>query len=147
MEKIIIQDWNPLNWRLEKIPAGKTVELHLPDAGSVSDGFHSFDELYEQRNRIWIALCHTIREWQIQEGTRDDKLDHQINVWRSKLHSDGGSFEGWFLLGIGKDKGSQRTQHLPMNMWDETNFAETLERGPEFDGHTPADVLERLKDL
>ena len=25
----------------------------------VSDGFHTFQELYEHRNRLFIALCHT----------------------------------------------------------------------------------------
>ena len=31
--------------------------------------------------------------------------------------------------------------------WEETNFAKTLDKAPEFDGHTPADVLERIKSL
>lgn len=53
----------------------------------------------------------------------------------------------WFVLGIGKEKGEQITYHLPLSRWEETNFAETLDRAPEFDGHTPADVLERIKKL
>jgi hypothetical protein len=68
-------------------------------------------------------------------------------VWRSKLHSDGSSFDGWFILGIGKEKGKQITYHLPTVRWDEVSFAETLEKAPEWDGHTPDDVLERLKAL
>ena len=36
----------------------------------------------------------------------------------------------------------QITYHLPLSKWEETGFAETLEKAPEFDGHTPDDVLE-----
>jgi hypothetical protein len=34
-----------------------------------------------------------------------------------------------------------------MSRWEETNFAPELEKAPEWDGHTPADVLDRLKAL
>jgi hypothetical protein len=124
------------------------------EVGKISDGFHTFNELYEQRNRIWIALCR-INDRSIEQsidfgaeqGNMPMASDTEGKSWRSKLHSDGSSYDGWFLLGIGKEKGSQMTQHLPMSMWADTDFAETLERGPEFDGHMPADVLKRLNDL
>jgi hypothetical protein len=103
--------------------------------GLISDGYHTFDELYSHRVQLFIALCKHLdysgREW----------------PWRSKLHSDGSSFEGWFVLGLYKKPGEQITYHLPMSKWDECRFAETLERAPEWDGHTSADVLERLKTL
>ncbi len=104
----------------------------------VSDGYHTFDELYDHRITLYIALCRILRT----------ECDHR-GVWRSKLHSDGSSFEGWFVLGIGKEgeKGKQITYHLPLSRWGETDFAETLEKAPEWDGHTPEDVLKRLKAL
>ena len=68
-------------------------------------------------------------------------------VWRSKLHSDGSSFEGWFILGMNKKPGEQITYHLPESYWKELDWVETLEQAPEWDGHTSADVLNRLKDL
>lgn len=80
----------------------------IVDEVEVSDGYHTFDELY----------------------------DHELAF--------GGS---WFVLGIGKEKGKQITYHLPLERWDETNFAYTLEKAPEWDGHTSDDVLERLKAL
>jgi len=98
-----------------------------------SDGFHTFKELYEHRITLYIALC---RQW-----------EPDISVWRSTLHSDGSSFEGWFILGIDKRKGEQITYHLPNGKWDDTSFAETLEKAPEFDGHTSADVLKRISNL
>jgi hypothetical protein len=35
--------------------------------------------------------------------------------------------------------GVQITYHLPEYKWTQTEFAETLERAPEWDCHTPAD--------
>jgi hypothetical protein len=66
-------------------------------------------------------------------------------VWRSKLHSDGTSIDGWFVMGIGTDPGRQITYHLPMASWDSASFATDRERAPEFDGHTSMDVLKRLE--
>ena len=68
-------------------------------------------------------------------------------VWRSKLHADGTMYDDMFIMGIGKEPGSMVTYHLDMDRWEETNFAETLDKAPEWDGHTSADVLERLKLL
>jgi len=70
------------------------------------------------------------------------------DIWCSTLHSDGSSFGDWFILGINKEKGKQITYHLPARFWHEVcEFAEVLERAPEWDGHTSEDVLERLKVL
>lgn len=124
-----------------------------PEKMSVSDGYHTMDELYEHRITLWIALCRQIENagaYRIvvlkKEG---ETIKGGSRVWRSKKHSDGEpAFGGtWFLLGIGKDKGEQITYHLPIGRWDECDFAETLERAPEFDGHTSSDVLERIKLL
>ncbi len=112
----------------------------------VSDGYHTMTELYEHRITLFIALCHQI--YRLSEFTEYFKEHrNKVCIWRSKLHSDGTSFDGWFVLGIGKEKGEQMTYHLPHVKWDEVSFAETLDNAPEFDGHTPSDVLERLKTL
>jgi hypothetical protein len=101
--------------------------------GNISDGYHTFDELYEHRVTLFIMLCRHI--------------DEATPVWRSKVHSDGTSIKGFFLLGIAKRKGAQISYHLPMGHWDDTAFAETLDRAPAWDSHTPQDVLRRLKRL
>lgn len=111
----------------------------IEQTGKISDGYHTFDELYEHRITLFIALCKQITN-QPYEGEK-------YGVWRSQLHSDGSSFDGWFILGVGKEKGEQITYHLPLSKWDETEFAETLEKAPVWDGHTSDDVLERLKNL
>ena len=68
-----------------------------------------------------------------------------IRIIRSKVHYS--PTDGWFIMGIGKEKGNQISYHLPLSRWDETDFAETLDQAPEWDGHTSQDVLERLKTL
>ena len=92
---------------------------------------------HDHRIALYIQLCRQLTRLQVIP----------IPIWRSKLHNDGTSFDGWFILGIYKEKGRQISYHLPMSKWEETNFVETLDKAPEFDGHTSADVIERLKYL
>jgi hypothetical protein len=116
------------------------------DISKVSDGYHTFEELYEHRCRLWIALCRNIITY---EEVLSPTFTSAIPIFRTKLHSDGSSFEGWFVLGIvdaGHDN-KQLTYHLPISLWNDCDFAETLERAPGWDGHTSADVLERLKQI
>ena len=110
----------------------------------VSDGYHTMDELYEHRTSLFIALCRQISR---MAGRLTKEYKSKFVVWRSKSHFDDTVFDGWYILGIGKEEGKQITYHLPLARWEETVFAETLERAPEWDGHSPADVLERLKNI
>jgi len=109
------------------------------DTNQISDGYHTFGELYEHRIILYIALCKQVNHTSIM-------YSNVPLAWRSKLHSDGTSFEGWFLLGIAKAKGHQITYHLPEKYWNMLEGIEILDKAPEFDGHTSADVLERLKE-
>jgi hypothetical protein len=111
------------------------------DKGAISDGFHTFADLYNHRNELFIALCRAM----MPVGTG-------LKPWRTKKHSDGSPAGGvpvdqWFILGLGKEEGKQMTYHLPIAKWDACEFAETLEQAPEFDFHTPQIVLDRLKEV
>lgn len=119
----------------------KCFEASVKDVGCVSDGYHTFDELYEHRITLFIALCFEVH---VHVGST---LGWQEGPWRSKLHSDGTALEGWFVMGIGTEPGDQLTYHLPLERWDETDFVVELERAPEWDKHTSADVITRLKKL
>ena len=68
-------------------------------------------------------------------------------VWKSLKHSDDTIFPGWFIMGMFQAQGSQITYHLPIAKWDECYFAKTLDKAPEWDGHSPQDVLKRIKQL
>lgn len=104
----------------------------------VSDGYHTMDDLYEHRFTLYIAMCKLL-------ASRKSPL---FPVWRSKKHSDGeDAYKGWFVLGVNKAKGTQITYHIPLDQWDKTEFAETLEKAPEYDEHTSEDVLTRIKEI
>ena len=111
----------------------------VEDSNKVSDGYHTFGELYDHRISLFIALCLQIDSQPFDRS--------QYCVWRSILHSDLSKMDGWFILGIGKNEGEQITYHVPIERWDECGFAREFAKAPEFDGHTPEDVLERLKNL
>ncbi len=95
--------------------------------GKVSDGYHSFDELYEHRCMLFIALMSAYPELS----------------WKSRKHSDGSSYDGWFIAGMNLPAG-QITYHLPNRLWDLTKVKE-LSCAPEYDGHTSKDVIRRLE--
>lgn len=115
------------------------------DLMEVFDGYHTMDELYEHRITLFIALCRAVHPRGVYGGP-----DEKYWCWRSKKHHDGELCFGTgtqFVLGIGTEAGKMITYHIPIEHWDETGFAETIEVAPEWDGHTSDDVLERLKNL
>lgn len=107
--------------------------------GQLSDGFHSYDQLYQHRIELFITVC---------KQQRFNKSDYD-RVWFSRKHSDGTEWAGWFILGIGTSKGHQITYHLPVDpYWNRvTAMFEELPQAPEWDGHTSDDVIERLRKL
>ncbi len=94
--------------------------------GNTSDGYHTFNELYEHRIALYLVLCNIF----------PDKF------WKSKKHEDGSSFDGWFILGGDLGTGNI-SYHLPISKWDIAECRE-LPLGKKWDGHTAADVVERL---
>lgn len=114
----------------------------LPDdlKGKISDGYHTFDELYEHQCVLWICFVN-----ELQNGHQ--ALGLKLNLIKSKKHHDGSSYDGWFLSCLIDSDGQQMSYHLPMKYWDKI-AGEAFEKCPyEFDGHTPTDVLERLSSL
>ena len=67
--------------------------------GEMSDGYHTFDELYEHRN--WLFLCLA--------------AEYRWISWFSQLHEDGTSLDGWFIAGIEFTRGPI-TYHIPNRM-------------------------------
>lgn len=110
-----------INWLIKQLKG---------NTDGVSDGYHTFGELYDHRIALFRVVCASC----------------DFGVWKSKLHHDGTSFPGWFIAGIGTHKGEQISYHIPMKYW---HFwpAQVVKKAPEWDGHTPADVVERLRTL
>lgn len=118
---------------MTKLEAINTLVKDLDNLGEVSDGYHTFNELYEHRFQLYLALCRIIE--------RNGGV-----VWKSKKHSDNTMYKGWFVLGINIQNGNQITYHLPMDKWHECHFV-ALPKAPPYDGHTSDEVLQRLKTL
>jgi hypothetical protein len=116
---------------------------------SVSDGYHTMDELYEHRIRLYLALVKIYDNY-------ITPLRCQVVCWKSKLHDDGSEYPGWFLLGMTYTKPSfiegtppetwDISYHIPMKYWQLANVI-ALPRAPKYTGYTPNDVLERLLRL
>jgi len=105
-----------------------------------SDGFHSFKELYAYRVGLTAVLFNRLYE--------TPELD--FNVHKSWKHHDGQLCfgGGWFIVtvnldGNGPKKGDQLSFHYEDRYWDMFKCDER-ETGDEWDGHTPAQALERL---
>ena len=97
--------------------------------GKTSDGYHTFNELYEHRTHLFVALI---------------RINPAIS-WRAINHEDGTMFDGWFVAGMHLPTGDI-SYHLPISMWsmlDGVNI-ETMNKSPKWDGHTPNDVVARL---
>ena len=102
----------------------------------ISDGFHTIEELYEHRIILFITLCRLYR-------SINDKA-----IWISLKHSDGSNYDGWFIMGINREKDKQISYHLPLRFWGICKtIAEVLDKAPEWDGHTSNDVLKRISQL
>jgi hypothetical protein len=91
--------------------------------GDISDGYHTFDELYEHRIALYLALA-------------------KASGWRALYRQD---YETWFCLYLETPKG-QVSYHLPNSYLEMVKtFAELATDEYKWDGHTSAEVLERLK--
>lgn len=103
------------------------IEIDCVDPNKISDGYHTFEELYAHRIILFICLM----------------CCNKSISWRAKKHSDGGCLVDWFVAGMDLDCG-QISYHIPDRFWDQLNDIKTLERAPNWDGHTSDDVLKRL---
>lgn len=105
--------------------------------GNYSDGYHTFNELYEFRKMFNAALFN---EWH--------KQNNLFQVHKSIRHSDGEYCfgGGWFIVVAVLPTG-QISNHYEIKDWDLFKIPAKDRAMFEFDGHTPSDVLERLKKL
>lgn len=96
--------------------------FEVDEIGEISDGSHTFNELYNHRMVLFAVLCNTYWE----------------KAWKSWKHHDGTMYENYFIVGITTDKG-QFSYHYEKEHWDRFDVIE-LETAPEWDGHTAKDI-------
>jgi len=111
-------------------PPNSVVPLVACDSNEVSDGYHTFGELYAHRCRLFALLMVTF------DG----------NAFKTRRNAEGEEWEGWFIGGMDTPVG-QITYHLPAEMWDMLPTVREIERNAGYDGHTANDVLARLDEL
>lgn len=128
---------------------------NTPDSvrGNYSDGFHSFNELYEFRKVYNAALFN---EWANQK-VRNPKWANEDNqpvslpkydVHKSWKHSNGELCfgGGWFVVMAVLPTG-QITNHYPAKDWELFKIPIAERAKDEYDGHSVADVITRLSCL
>lgn len=95
----------------------------LNNTGNISDGYHTFDELYYHRAVLFSVICKSFKALS----------------WKSKKHHDGSMYDKNFIVGIETPMG-QYTYHYSLDLWDMFDVKE-LESAPEYDGYLPSDII------
>lgn len=117
---------------MEEIIKTKMGEYNVTPDGDMSDGAHTFTELY--KHRMMYNACF-LRE-----------IVGKYKVERSKRHNDGELCFGgdWFIV-VAELPTGQISNHYDLRYWDLFDFCETVERPTiVFDGHTTKDVINRM---
>lgn len=106
------------------------------DTNKISDGYHTFGELYEFRKVYNAALFN---EW---------ASNGLYGVHKSKRHFDGEECfgGGWFIVVAILPTG-QISNHYEIKDWDLFKCVAEEKVFVEFDGHTSEDVINRIKQL
>lgn len=103
----------------------------VDEIGDLSDGYHTFNQLYHQRAVLFATIVNQNR-----------------NIsWKSLKHEDGkfcfDSNGEWFIVGIDTPEGSYTYHYETDKYWDMFNCM-TLDCGKHWDGHTEDDVTRLL---
>lgn len=107
-----------------------SLEQEQEDMGEVSDGYHTFNELYYYRMLYNAAFFNLLpKGW----------------VHKSKRHHTGEECfgGGWFIVMANLPTG-QVSNHYELKDWDLFKVPEK-EFADEWDGHTPQEAAERIK--
>lgn len=101
----------------------------IVNTGNITDGYHTFDELYFHRLILFSIICK----------------QNKSKSWKSKLHHNGTMYKDYFIVGINTKYG-QYTYHYHIKYWDYFKDVHEILTAPEWDGHKPKDI-ERLLSL
>lgn len=115
-----------VNMNLEELQ--KLVDQIGNEKGEISDGSHSFNELYYHRMILFSVITRSFKS----------------KCWKSWLHEDGTMFDDYFIVGICTPDGDY-TYHYHKDYWDMFDVYE-LEKAPKWDGHEAKDI-DRLLSL
>lgn len=117
--------------QMETININKRIDS-LSDKSMVSDGYHTFGQLYFHRMGLTAALVSNM-----------DKINPDIKCVKSYLHYDGGGYDGYFVVSINIPGYGQASYHYANQYWPLFKCA-VVDKAPEWDGHTPQMAIERI---
>lgn len=103
-----------------------TYTFEVENKGQISDGLHSFNELYHHRMILFSVICNN---------------NKQI-AWKSWKHHDGTMYDDYFIVGVTTKEGDY-TYHYHKDDWDRFNVKE-IPLAPEWDGHKLEDITRLL---
>ena len=98
--------------------------------GNTSDGYHTFNELYDHRAKLFSVVVRNYPDL----------------CWKARLHHDGTMYEGMFIVGINTPNG-QASYHYDIDPYWNMFDCKVLARAPEWDGHTPQQAIDRIAAL
>lgn len=119
----------PMTERERRRKASEVARIRFID-GDTSDGYHTFNELYDHRAKLFSVIVK----------------NYPSLCWKSKLHSDGSMFDDMFIVGIDTPSG-QATYHYNIDLYWDLFECKEVERAPEWDGHTSAEAIDRIASL
>ena len=98
----------------------------------ISDGHHTFGELYHHRIILFCTLCNIFADVS----------------WKSRKHFDEENdpmFNDSFIAGINTPDGIA-TYHIKLKYWDMFDIPE-IDRAPKYEQYDSDDVIERVYSL
>lgn len=112
--------------------------------GQLSDGYHTFDELYDHRAKLFAFVIAACKNVSFVKGNNV----FRVTPWKSKQHHDPDfpMYDGMFIVGMETPFG-QITYHYDIDPYWDMFKCPVYERAPEFDGHTPQDAIDRITEL
>jgi len=120
---------------LEDINEEIKLNIDNIDTDLISDGWHTFGELYRHRSVLFIKLAKVMA------------MNKKYFVYKARKHSDGTIMDGCFNLGVRLPDETYIAYHLFNEDWETCDFAQELETSPIKGRYTSNDALDNLKKI
>lgn len=123
----VLNKFMNISFYTKTIPIGMMIDLKNfcekithADTGCVSDGYHTFNDLYEERAYLFATIVSIVKD----------------KAWKTKCHENGDNCfgGGWFLVTIETPNGNYG-YHYEMKYWDLFDCDE-IEKAKPFDGYS-----------
>ena len=142
-----MEDYKQPKWKIEYL--NKQLK-EIDNIGQVSDGYHTFDELYDHRIILYLSLLSYMNDDYRGTYHDDGRYDHSsqsYKVWYSDTHFDGSKWDGWLIVGCVNNETQEQISYHINSSYEyllKARGFDKFDKGVEWDGHTSEDVMDRL---